>query len=480
MTQALYNIFIILIALTLLFSIWSVLLWRQKKTQAAQLLQEPNLATHHITLLYASQTGTAQHYAEQTAQRLGAQGFCCELLPLDQVTMPLMQQRHNILWLVSSYGDGDAPDHAQQFQHRVMAYAAELPHLHVAILGFGRRQYPLFCGFGKRLKTWLANAEATFLFEPIWVDAEQQDEIARWFYALETAFSIKNHGVLPVGKTLPEAEFVSCHLLQRDCLNPSFDGNLFRLTIAAPVALQWQAGDCLEVRVPYQDSAETRFYSIANIPEPKDTQVSRECVTDEAQIHDAKLQPMELLLRLTQYSTHTGVGYGVGSGYLTQQLQMGNVLQARIHVNQSLHHVAYAPALWLIAAGTGLAGALSQLRARAALGNSQNVLLAGERQAENLQTFQTEIQDWLRTGHLSRFELALSQQQCQITARYVTELLQAQKTAFLAHIQAGGFVYVCGRLDGVGATVDALLLQWLGQTPLDELKASHRYSRDVY
>ena len=478
MTPALTHILLLLSVLAALLSLWSLLLWRLSRRQQDQ-YDASEIATHTnanqcITLVYASQTGTAQHYAEQTQQLFQSQGFVAELLALDQVHLPLLQHRQTILWLVSSYGDGDAPDHAQQFQHQLMAQVADLAHLRVAILGFGDRQYRDFCGFATRLEQWLVAANSHFLFAPVLVDAENQPDIQRWFSALETAFDLNDATMLPVQDSTEESAFLPCYLEQRDCLNTAFDGNLLHIRLAAPVDLHWQAGDCLEIKLPDTPSHASRFYSIANLPKQPAQP------TPSAQ-NQPTTHSIELLVRLTEFSTNAGLGYGLGSGYLVQQLRVGDAVQARIHVNPSLYHLAQAKALWLIAAGTGLAGALAQLRARDALGQAQNVLLYGERQAENVQAFAHEIEHWLESGHLSHFELALSQQaDGNHSARYVTDLLKAHRAAFLAHIQAGDLMYVCGRLDGLGVAVDALLVEWLGQSQVDEFKANHRYCRDVY
>src|SRR5690606_42009468 len=70
-----------------------------------------------------------------------------------------------ILFLVSTTGEGDAPDNAGAFLRRVMAAERPLPDLRYGLLALGDSDYDNFCAFGRRLDHWLQHQGAQPLFD---------------------------------------------------------------------------------------------------------------------------------------------------------------------------------------------------------------------------------------------------------------------------------------------------------------------------
>src|SRR5690606_30296430 len=121
-------------------------------------------------VVYASQTGTAVELAQRTVQALGRQAV---LLPMDRVMPEQLAAYEQALFIVSTYGEGDAPDMAQAFHARMLASepdGAGLGGLRAGILALGDSSYHHFCGFGMALDEWLQRRDATLLFDTIRVD----------------------------------------------------------------------------------------------------------------------------------------------------------------------------------------------------------------------------------------------------------------------------------------------------------------------
>ena len=77
-------------------------------------------------VLYASQTGQAEDIARRSHQRLSQGGQRVQVMALGQATPALLQNARRILCVVSTTGQGDAPDEARAFAAQVMTQRPDL------------------------------------------------------------------------------------------------------------------------------------------------------------------------------------------------------------------------------------------------------------------------------------------------------------------------------------------------------------------
>ncbi|HEX8403583.1 MAG TPA: flavodoxin domain-containing protein, partial [Duganella sp.] len=129
---------------------------------------------------YASQTGNAEALAEQTLATLRLAGIAAQLSELSELDADDLRRAERILFLVSTYGEGDAPDAAAAFAGRLMTADVPLPRLHYAVLALGDSAYAQFCGFGRALDGWLRRQGAQSLFPRIEVDRSADAAIGQW------------------------------------------------------------------------------------------------------------------------------------------------------------------------------------------------------------------------------------------------------------------------------------------------------------
>src|SRR5690606_20537716 len=93
-----------------------------------------------VLVAWASQTGFAASLAERSAAMLRAGGRDVVLLPLDQVDPARLAATRQALFVASTTGEGDPPDHALRFL-RQMEAGGDLSHLQYALLALGDRSY---------------------------------------------------------------------------------------------------------------------------------------------------------------------------------------------------------------------------------------------------------------------------------------------------------------------------------------------------
>ncbi|MDN2677243.1 sulfite reductase subunit alpha [Janthinobacterium sp. SUN033] len=400
---------------------------------------------------YASQTGNAEELATQTAQSLQLAGIPVRLCALADLTAIDLQQAERALFLVSTYGEGDAPDNAAAFMGRLMTGELALPQLHYAVLALGDRSYGQFCGFGRALDAWLAEQGASRLFERIEVDRSASATIEQWFQHLSHLAGTSD------APDWSAPAFGDWRLTRRQLLNPGSAGGPIYHVELAPVAgslPDWQSGDLVQVAAPL-DPAQPREYSIASIP------------------HDGGVH---LLVR---QHAHPDGSLGLASGWLTAQAAVGDVVQLRLrqHRRFRLEDNAQRP-LILIGNGSGIAGLRGHLKSRVLAGQRRNWLIFGERNLDHDFHYREEIEHWHASGDLPRLDLAFSRDQAERT--YVQDRLRGNADEIKLWLQQGAAIYICGSLAGMAGGVDQALQEMLGRPALDALAAEGRYRRDVY
>lgn len=443
----------------LLLCLWAWRRARRHGTQQALALQALNTPAAEDTLLvaFATQTGYAESLAAQTAESLRAGGLTVRVAALHQLDLTRLAGYRRMLFIVSTYGEGDPPDAAASFAGQMEGPATGAPALagtHYAVLALGDSEYAQYCGFGHRLNEWLHTQGAAPLFDLVDVDNGDPAALRHWQHHL---------GLLAGRSDLPDWQapvYEPWRLTGRVCLNPgSLGGPCYLLTLTPPASGQshWQAGDIAEIG-PRQTRGGPllahREYSIASLPE------------------DGAIQ---LLVR--QMRSADG-GLGVGSGWLTHIALLGDEIDLRVRTNRNFHAPDDGCPLILVGNGTGLAGLRALIKARRTQGPSRNWLIFGERNAEHDAFCHDDIAAWQEDGTLERVDAVYSRDQ--ETRRYVQHLLREQADRVRSWVQAGAAIYVCGSLQGMAGGVDAALQDILGDEHLQALQHSRRYRRDVY
>lgn len=402
-------------------------------------------------VVHASQTGSAEYLAGQTAATLRTGGLSARAACMSSLDPDALSKAGRILFIASTYGEGDAPDAAARFAGVIMGASADLSHLHYAMLALGDSSYTNYCGFGRALDGWLGAHGATPLFERIDVDRGDPGALAAWQHHI---------GRLAGTSDAPDWEapgYADWRIAGRTLANPgSVGAPLYRIALV-PVdgALPaWEAGDLAQVSAP-ADPDHPREYSIASLPS------------------EGRL---ELLVRLQRREDGS---LGAASGWLCEGASQDEVIRLRIraHGRFRLNGNASRP-LIAIGNGSGLAGLRALIKSRIDAGKGDNWLLFGERNAAHDFLCRDELQGWLASSGLARLDLAFSRDQA--TPRYVQHLVREHAPALRKWVDEGAAIYVCGSLQGMAGGVHEALTEVLGAAALDALTAEGRYRRDVY
>jgi len=139
-----------------------------------------------VAVLFGSQTGTAEGLARKLAKHLKSAGFDAALGSLEGYVPATLAAEKLALFVVSTHGEGEAPDPAQAFfQQLCVEHFPLLENLFYAVLALGDSHYEHFCQFGKDLDAKLRALGAAPLLERVECDVEVDAPFAAWKTAIE-------------------------------------------------------------------------------------------------------------------------------------------------------------------------------------------------------------------------------------------------------------------------------------------------------
>ncbi|HEY0677409.1 MAG TPA: flavodoxin domain-containing protein [Chitinophagaceae bacterium] len=212
-----------------------------------------------------------------------------------------------------------------------------------------------------------------------------------------------------------------------------------------------------------------RLYSISSSPD-----------AHEGEVH--------LTVARDTFTVNEELKHGLCSDYLCC-LPVDSVFDFYIHKNDQFRLPDDDTSIIMIGPGTGVAPFRSFITHRDATGASgRNWLFFGDRHFTSDFLYQTEMQNWVQTGVLTKINLAFSRDQSEKI--YVQHKMLEHGAEIYDWLSSGARVYVCGAKEPMSTDVEHTLLAIIKQhgkhnigqaeAYLEELKAEGRYLKDVY
>jgi sulfite reductase (NADPH) flavoprotein alpha-component len=201
-------------------------------------------------------------------------------------------------------------------------------------------------------------------------------------------------------------------------------------------------------------------------------------------------EEIHLTVAVVRYETNGRTREGVCSTYLADRARLNQpdlpVFVANSHFG--LPADDNIPVI-MVGPGTGVAPFRSFVMDRATRGaKGPNWLFFGDQRRSADFLYESEWNEWQKSGVLTRLDLAFSRDQEQKI--YVQDRMRENGAELWKWISAGAYFYVCGDAKRMAKDVDAalheIIAQHGGMTPeaaiefVKQLKKAERYQRDVY
>lgn len=401
-------------------------------------------------LLVGSEGGSTWGFAATLQAALTAAGLRVHAAPMQAFAPNHYGRAKRIVVLAATYGDGVAPASAKGFLDRLCA-PPEGPAIPMAVLGFGDRSFPAFCGYAREVAMVASDKGWPMLLPLDTVDRQSPQDFTRWGRDFGAAIGVP----LELNHQPSAPASVSLTLISRRDYGAEVQAPTAILRFALPRAPLWHrltgrgfagfaAGDLLAI-LP-DGSVIPRVYSLASAYHDGFAEI---CVS-----------------RLPG---------GLCSAQLLD-LAPGDVVRAFIKANPDFRPKRGRAPVILIGAGTGI-GPLAGF-ARANTAHRPMHLWFGARHPDSDLLYGDEMAAWQVDGRLATVTTAFSR-----TAKrtYVQDALRHDSARIAQLIKNGAQVLVCGGRGMAAGVADALtdILAPQGLTPAI-LKAKGRYAEDVY
>jgi sulfite reductase (NADPH) flavoprotein alpha-component len=174
------------------------------RSAAPQSAGAPAAALTPLTILFGTQTGTAETLAKQAAKEAGKRGFAATVLDMAATTAAQLSQEKNVLVITSTYGDGEPPDNAKTLHAALAAAdAPALSSLRFSVCSLGDTNYTAFCQCGKDFDSRLEKLGGQRIAPRTDCDLDYETSFTTWLDASLSALG--SAAAAPAAEAAPAA-----------------------------------------------------------------------------------------------------------------------------------------------------------------------------------------------------------------------------------------------------------------------------------
>lgn len=160
-----------------------------------------------VTVLFGSQTGTAEGLAKKLVKTLKKGNFEPNIQDMATYDRDSLAKEKNLLIITSTYGDGEPPDTALELHTWLMGDGApSLAGVNFSVLSLGDSSYPDFCQCGIDFDTRLEALGANRIHARVDVDVDADVPYAEWSKAVIAILAPSTAAVASRGVATDETE----------------------------------------------------------------------------------------------------------------------------------------------------------------------------------------------------------------------------------------------------------------------------------
>ena len=535
-----------------------------------------------LAVLYGTESGNSETLAARTAKLAKASGFKAKLYDMTETKPGDLARASFLLVVVSTWGEGDPPESAEEYYRTFMAGGIDLSGLRYSVCALGDTSYEHFCKIGKDFDRQLEKLGAERVAPRADCDVEFEEAYEEWvegaLKALGAGAAVDSSGAKPepvaqeqeYGKKNPFPSKV----LEKVLLNgPGTKKETWHLELSLDGSgLSYAVGDSLAVVPTNAGDVVQSFLDAAGLSGEEEvesklsgrkglrealasdydiTALSRK-VAKAWQVHSESVELAELLgdgnkekfkkwiwgrqiidllrefpaektegqqlidifrtlpprlysiassprehegeVHLTvaavRYESNGFQRKGVASTCLADMVEEGDLVPVFVTPNKRFRlPESDAVPIIMVGPGTGVAPFRAFVEDRATREESgPSWLIFGDQHFTYDFLYQLEWQDHLKSGALTRLDVAFSRDQQEKI--YVQDRIREKAGEIWQWLEEGAHFYVCGDASRMAPDVHGALLEAIveeggrsaeeAEAYLAELKKNGRYQRDVY
>ena len=139
-----------------------------------------------VTILFGSQTGTAETLSKKLAKQLKATNCEPTIRDMSELSPEDLKEIQHLLLITSTYGEGEPPDNAQALHAALMAEGAPpLKDLKYSVFGLGDSSYADFCQCSKEFDQRLEALGAQRVAPMLEADGDPDDAFGEWLSGVQ-------------------------------------------------------------------------------------------------------------------------------------------------------------------------------------------------------------------------------------------------------------------------------------------------------
>ena len=147
-------------------------------------------SSKQLKILYGTHTGRSKTIAGQLTARLAGRGVEAVSVALDDYKTRQLTTETNVVFIVSTHGEGEPPAMAEDFHGFITGKRApQLPNLNYSVVALGDKSYKLFCKTGIDIDQALSKLGAKSILPILTLDVDFDEEIDRWITDFTDVFA---------------------------------------------------------------------------------------------------------------------------------------------------------------------------------------------------------------------------------------------------------------------------------------------------
>jgi len=148
---------------------------------AAPAVAAAPVSAGRLTVLYGTESGNSEELADRTVKEAKKKGFKAVMKNMAELTPKDLEKEENLLVIVSTWGEGEAPETAVTFHKAFMEEELMLDKVKFSVCALGDTSYEKFCEIGKQFDARLEKLGAKRVSGRVDCDVDYEDAYTGWF-----------------------------------------------------------------------------------------------------------------------------------------------------------------------------------------------------------------------------------------------------------------------------------------------------------